>query len=305
MKNKRFSVSIGIPVYNEEKTIVSVINSLLKQKADQFKFENIFVVSDGSTDSSVKKINHYFKDNRNVHVIDDSVRLGKSRRLLQIFELNKSDIILIFDGDIEITDSRLAEKLVKKFIDQSFTLVSGNSLPRKTKFFFGRVWYANEMLWYRTRKDYLEGNNIYNNSGQCIGLSKNLAKKIFLPKNTVADQQFIYLSAINNGAKFVFVDNAVSYYTPPTSLNDIVFQIKRTVGEKEFLSHHFKNSCDTYFYVSKIQKIKGFLRSIRADIVYTLIAIVLFNILRFVVKDADPLTKKGQWKIAESTKKYS
>ncbi len=303
MRSNKLTISIGIPAYNEEKTIVFVIDSLLNQIAKSFFLENIFVVSDGSTDKTTVKVRESFRNNNKVIVIDGLKRLGKSKRLLQIFKRNKSDVVLIFDGDIEIRDKMVVEKLVKMFRKYDFALVSGNSQPKKTNFFFGRIWYANEILWYQTRKDYLNGNNIYNNSGQCIAISRDLAKKIFLPKYTVADQQFVYISAIKQGAKFIFVDDAVSYYVPPTTLNDIVLQIRRTVGEREFLFKYFNTSCDHYFYIPISQKFIGFLRAIRIDLIYTILAIFVFNLIRLLIKDTDPLTKKGQWSIAKSTKK--
>lgn len=303
MKSKKTSISIGIPVFNEQETIVSVVKSLLSQNRDSFILDRIIIVSDGSTDNTVSEIESNFGKSKTVKLIKSKKRLGKSARLLEIFSVNNSDKILIFDGDISIKDSRLVSKLIKQFKIKDVALVSGNTQPERPKSFFGRIWYANENLWYLTRKNYNNGNNLYNNSGQSIALTRDFAKRVFLPKNTIADQQFVYLSTIKENVKFKFVENAISYYIPPSTFRDIVLQIRRTINEGDFLGRHFGNDYDKYFFMPFRFKIIGLLRALRRDPYFTTLAILLFNLLRLLVKSEDPLTKKGIWAVAESTKK--
>ena len=46
-------LSIIIPVYNEEKTIVQILEKIKSNSPDKFKYE-IIVIDDGSTDQSRK-----------------------------------------------------------------------------------------------------------------------------------------------------------------------------------------------------------------------------------------------------------
>jgi len=60
-------VSIIVPVYNSEKTLVRCINSILKQ---QYKNTEIILVNDGSTDNSLSICREYEKMDSRVKVID-------------------------------------------------------------------------------------------------------------------------------------------------------------------------------------------------------------------------------------------
>ena len=46
-------LSIIIPVYNEEKTVIRVLEKIKKNSPDVFKYE-VIVIDDGSTDQSRK-----------------------------------------------------------------------------------------------------------------------------------------------------------------------------------------------------------------------------------------------------------
>ena len=55
MQQVKHRVSIIIPVYNEEKTIIEILGLVNKQKIDQVEFE-IIVVDDGSRDGTKEAV---------------------------------------------------------------------------------------------------------------------------------------------------------------------------------------------------------------------------------------------------------
>ena len=48
--NKKLTVSVGIPAYDEEANIKSLLEAILQQRQENFILKSIIVVSDGSTD---------------------------------------------------------------------------------------------------------------------------------------------------------------------------------------------------------------------------------------------------------------
>src|SRR5438477_656058 len=113
---KKISVTVAIPAYNEEKNIVSLLQSIKKQKAINYKVDRILVYSDGGTDRTVQLIRRNFKS---VKIFDFRENLGKNERLNQIFRENRSDVLVQLDADIHIKDDFVFENLVKPFLTHS------------------------------------------------------------------------------------------------------------------------------------------------------------------------------------------
>ena len=110
MQNK---ISIIIPVFNEEKSIVNVIKNIRIRLP---KIE-IIVVNDGSTDLTLQKIR-----NQNVEIINHPECLGYGTALRSGIEFSKKDYVLFCDGDGQhrIED---VEKIIKSC--QDFDMVVG------------------------------------------------------------------------------------------------------------------------------------------------------------------------------------
>ena len=105
------SVSIAIPAFNEAENIKHLLGSILSQKTRGFILKEILVISDGSTDETVR-FARSVKDKR-ISVFDDKKRLGKSARLQTAFNAFRGDVLFLLDADIVITDSALLSKIIK------------------------------------------------------------------------------------------------------------------------------------------------------------------------------------------------
>ena len=91
------SVSIIIPVYNEEKFILQLIEKIKKINFASLSLDyEIIVVNDGSTDNT-KKILSKIDD---IKVIDQ-INLGKGSAVQKGIKYSKADLILIQDADLE------------------------------------------------------------------------------------------------------------------------------------------------------------------------------------------------------------
>lgn len=85
--------AIIVPIYNEEKYLKYVINSILKAKV----FDEVICVNDGSTDKS-QQILESFKNK--IYIIKFDKNRGKSYAMVAGVKATKSDIIAFCDADL-------------------------------------------------------------------------------------------------------------------------------------------------------------------------------------------------------------
>ena len=92
------NVSIIIPVFNEEDTILEILKLVKKQRVDNINFE-ILVVDDGSRDDTLNLLS------KNKHLYNKLVKLkqnsGKGSAIKEGIILAKGDYILFQDADME------------------------------------------------------------------------------------------------------------------------------------------------------------------------------------------------------------
>ena len=107
-------ISIIVPVYNEEKTIIDVLNKIKSNSSNLFKYE-IIVIDDGSTDQSRKLL----EDNKHLYdklLVNESNK-GKGFSVKKGL-LNTSGTHIIFqDADLEYdpVDFKKFEKIFSDF----------------------------------------------------------------------------------------------------------------------------------------------------------------------------------------------
>jgi len=115
------TISIIIPVYNEEKTIENILEIL--ENTDFCGLEkNLIIVDDYSTDSTREILKRY-KDKYTV--IYKEKNGGKGSAVNVGFENAKSDIVIIQDADLEYNPSDYAP-LLKLIVDGEADVVYGS-----------------------------------------------------------------------------------------------------------------------------------------------------------------------------------
>lgn len=136
MKYKK--ISIILPVYNEEKFVVKILNKVIKSNTLNLKKE-IIIVNDGSTDNTKQKIDNFLKTNKNIIFINQKNNLGKGTSVKLGFLKSTGDIVLVQDSDLEYdpTDYPL---LIKPFIKNKADVVYGSRFisnqPHRILFFW-------------------------------------------------------------------------------------------------------------------------------------------------------------------------
>lgn len=116
-KSKPF-LSIIIPLYNEEKSIVDVINNIPNHRPQE-----IIIVNDGSTDKSVenvKKLKH-----EKVRIIHHRENMGYGSAILTGIKKARGDIIVTLDSDGQ-HDPREIPKLIRPIEQNETDFVVGS-----------------------------------------------------------------------------------------------------------------------------------------------------------------------------------
>lgn len=117
-------LSIIVPVYNEEKTILNVISNLEKLIIPNITKE-IIVVDDGSTDSTKEKLKFIKK----IKVYFHSKNRGKGAAVKTGIKNATGEYIIIQDADLEY-NPKYIESLLKPIMDKKTKVVYGTRLNR-------------------------------------------------------------------------------------------------------------------------------------------------------------------------------
>lgn len=97
---KNLALSVVVPAYNEESTIVEAMTRIINVlRTQQITFE-IIVVSDGSTDSTVEKLNTARLTG--VRVIEKDINIGKGAALRSGTEHASGKYLAFHDADLDL-----------------------------------------------------------------------------------------------------------------------------------------------------------------------------------------------------------
>lgn len=91
------TVSVIIPIYNEEHTVSTVLTRVFRAKLPGWTKE-VIVIDDGSTDNTREKLKSWEKECTVIYLPSNR---GKGAALSAGFKQAKADIILIQDADLE------------------------------------------------------------------------------------------------------------------------------------------------------------------------------------------------------------
>lgn len=125
-------LSIVVPVYNEEKTILITLKRLLAVPLPSLEKE-IIVVDDGSTDKSLEKVRRFTKSHPTITLVVHDRNYGKGKAIRSGMKKAKGKYILIQDADLEY-DPKFIPVLLKPLKTKNAEVVYGTRLTRKPNF---------------------------------------------------------------------------------------------------------------------------------------------------------------------------
>ncbi len=141
-----YSISVVIPVYNEEKTVAETVNRVLATGIPS----EVIVVDDGSQDGTRAILEGLQRRHPQVKVFFHEKNMGKGAALRTAFQHATGDIIIIQDADLEY-DPRHYPTLLQPIYEGMADVVYGSRFlgaPRRPILFWNMV--ANKILTFIT-----------------------------------------------------------------------------------------------------------------------------------------------------------
>ncbi len=141
-----YSISVVIPVYNEEKTVAETVNRVLATGIPS----EVIVVDDGSQDGTRTILKDLQRHYPQVKIFFHEKNMGKGAALRTAFRHTTGDIIIIQDADLEY-DPRHYPTLLQPIYEGMADVVYGSRFlgaPRRPILFWNMV--ANKILTFIT-----------------------------------------------------------------------------------------------------------------------------------------------------------
>ena len=227
--DKKLSVSICIPAYNEEKNIKKILDALHWQITENIVITNIVVVSSGSTDRTDDIVREYCLKYPNFYLIREKERAGKAAAINSFLHLVHDEVVVIESADT-IPEIDTIEKLCAPFLrDEKIGLTGGAPIPvNDPNTFLGYIIHA---WWWFHR-------NIPR-FGEIIAY-RNVLKDI--SPTTAVDEAYIQAKLAKLGYKLIHVDEARVKNKGPETVSDLIKQRRRVCNghDRLYSEEHVK-----------------------------------------------------------------
>mgnify|MGYP000504071673 CR=1 FL=1 len=221
-------VDVVIPAFNEGACIEGVLHDVTAARQhDWFQVQNIYVISDASTDETDDIVRQVATTEPRIKLIRKQERQGKQDSINLALSITQADVVVFIDADVRLANEQSIAKLIQPFRDGGVALVQGGLVRAHPGFTINPAKLAAYFDWIvvdkvRRRK----AMSWWSIDGRVMALSRDFYKGLLLP-SSLADDQFIFYSCIKQGRKFVWAEDAVFYYGPPQSIRDFSRQWSR------------------------------------------------------------------------------
>lgn len=223
------SVSILIPAYNEEKTIISSVKGALRQDYDDF---DVIVIDDGSADNTLNLLTEFKEKNdySNLRIIHKE-NGGKFSALNTGMEESDKDWILAVDADSLIIPSTISTLVKRKrpdatgmtcsigFINNCEVddgIIKRKKMPTNLLVVSQMLEYIRTFIMLKMSLDSVNGTMIM--SGACSFFDKEYVQSIGGYRDRITEDSELTLRMLSDGRNIQFVCDVLSYTEAPESI---------------------------------------------------------------------------------------
>ena len=226
-------VTIGIPAYNEEQDILNLLQSLEDQNTHNFAISEV-IVSDDSTDSTPDIISKFAaRSPLKVTMHHHDTRRGTAAAWNEIFKQASGDIIVLYDADT-IPHPLCTEQLASR-LGERVALCASNSQPVQSSGIAGR---ASTFISNWLRSIRLAGLSQYTVMGRGLAIDSRVAKNIQIPMDIIAIDLYLQCKILETGMNIKYNDDAVVYFKPTSSMQDLASQVVRATNGHSQIKHY-------------------------------------------------------------------
>ncbi len=205
-------VSIGIIVFNEEKNITHVLDSLLKQKLKKISIGEVLVVSSGSVDNTNNLVSTYVKKYPHIKLITQKRRQGKASAVNIFLKQARNHFVVIMSGDLLLKNNTI-ENLVSPLANSSVGIVGSHPVPvNDPKTFMG---FTAHLMWDLHHRISLSKPKI----GEMIAFRKIFQK---IPILSAVDEANIEPLIRGQGYKAVYAPQAIVFNKGPENISEFI-----------------------------------------------------------------------------------
>jgi glycosyltransferase involved in cell wall biosynthesis len=295
--DKKISVTVGIPAYNEEANIGHLLEDVLKQRGKNFILREVIVSSDGSDDDTVKIVKGM--EDKRIVLLDNKNRKGVATRQNQIMSGANGQALLLLNADV-LLGKRFIERMVGGLIARGADLISSALEPMPPRNMFEKMLCGSVCLKNRIFEGVSGGENVYTCHGAARMMSSRLYKKLKF-KDSVGEDAYSYLFTKRRGYAYAYVKEAVCYYRVPDNFLDHKKQSLRFGESKQKFVRCFGED-----FVRREYKISllVMLRSIVGSFVERPVTTVSYLLIVAAVKIRSVFGEevKDIWEISKSSK---
>lgn len=287
------TVSVGIPSYNEESNIKTILGNLIRSNLDSIDIVEI-IISDDSTDDTPNIVEQFMQDHSNkIIFLHDDKRRGAANAWNNIMQHATGEIIVLYDADV-IPDANCTVELVHK-INNNVGICASNARPFRGRGIPAKgTMFVSEWLESVRKKQLSE----YTVMGRGLSIRSDIAKKISIPEGLIAIDLYLQNKVLEMGYDVVFNPNAVVIFKPTRTFVDFISQVVRAVNghnQLKNLGYDVKNK------LALRTALKEFFRVASKNPLGALSTCICYIMIPFYVKRIKN-TDSALWHTAKSTK---